>query len=84
MTKKITKITPVHIPKHHRKWAGLEEKEEKEPEDKKKNDLDTKKLDKLVRKVYDQKYRTYDRKGKMVEYYELSGSIENDGGEQKK
>jgi len=70
MTKKITKITPVYIPKHHRKWAGLEEEEEKEPESKKKNDLDTKKLDKLIRRVYDQKIVTYDKKGKIVEYSE--------------
>jgi hypothetical protein len=67
---KITKITRVHIPKHHRKWAGLEEEEEKEPEGKKKNDLDTKKLDKLIRRVYDQKIVTYDKKGKIVEYSE--------------
>ena len=67
MTKKITKITPVYIPKHHRKWAGLEEEEE---DKKKKNDLDTKKLDKLIRRVYDQKTVTYDKKGKIVEYSE--------------
>jgi hypothetical protein len=74
MTDKITKITPaapVHIPKHHRKWAGLEEEEEKEPEDnKKKNELDTNKLDKLIRRVYDQKIVTYDKKGNIVEHSE--------------
>ena len=65
---KISKITRVHIPKHHRKWAGLPE--EKEPEDnKKKNELDTKKLDKLIRRVYDQKYRTYDKKGTAWRYW---------------
>ena len=67
-TDKITKVPPVHIPKHHRKWAGLPEEEE--PEDKKKNEIDTKKLDKLIRRVYDQKYNTYDKKGKLVEYSE--------------
>jgi len=70
MTDKITKITPAHIPKHHRKWAGLPEEEEPESEDKKKNDLDTKKLDKFIRRVYDQKYNTYDKNGKLVEYNE--------------
>jgi hypothetical protein len=72
MTDKITKITPavpVHIPKHHRKWAGL--KEEEEPEDnKKKNDLDTKKLDKFIRRVYDQKVKTYDKHGNIIEYHD--------------
>jgi len=73
---KITKITRVQIPKHHRKWAGLPE--EKEPEDKKeKNDLDTKKLDKLIRRVYDQKYRTYDKNGNIVEYSETISDEDN-------
>ena len=76
MTKKITKITPVHIPKHHRKWAGLEEEEKKEPEDKKKNDLDTKKLDKFIRRAYDQKVKTYDKKGNIVEYSETNNEGE--------
>jgi len=68
VTKKITKITPVHIPKHHRKWAGLEEEEE---DKKKKNELDPKKLDDLVRKVYNQKYATYDKNGNIIEHSEI-------------
>jgi len=43
---KITKIARVHIPKHHRKWAGARE------DKKKKNDLDTKKLDNWRRIAY--------------------------------
>jgi len=69
--RKVTKISNVHIPKHHRKWAGLEEEEKKEPEDKKKNNLDTKKLDKLIRRVYDQKTVTYDKYGNIIEHSEI-------------
>jgi len=58
---KVKKIPPPNIPKSHYKWAGLEEKEEE-----KKNDLDVERLDKLVKKAYDKKYGTYNRKGEFV------------------
>ena len=48
-----------------------EEEEKKEPEDKKKNNLDTKKLDKLIRRVYDQKTVTYDKYGNIIEHSEI-------------
>jgi len=60
---KVTKIVPTSIPRSHYKWAGIEE-------DEKKNDLDVEKLDKLVKKVYDKKYGTYNRKGKFIPHEE--------------
>tara|TARA_Y100000310_G_scaffold117207_1_gene115958 strand:+ start:180 stop:401 length:222 start_codon:yes stop_codon:yes gene_type:complete len=61
---KVTKILPTNIPRSHYKWAGIEEEKEK------KNDLDVKKLDELVRRAYDKKYGTYNRKGEFVVYEE--------------
>jgi len=61
---KVNKIPPPNIPKSHYKWAGVEEKEEK------KNDLDTEKLDKLVKKAYHKKYGTYNRKGEFIAHEE--------------
>lgn len=61
---KVKKIPPPNIPKSHYKWAGIETEEEKEEE--KKNDLDPKKLDKMVRKVYHKKYGTYNKKGEFI------------------
>ena len=63
---KVTKIPPPNIPKSHYKWAGIEEEKEEE----KKNDLDVKKLDKIVKKAYHKKYGTYNRKGEFVAYTE--------------
>jgi hypothetical protein len=60
----VTKILPTSIPRSHYKWAGLEEEKEK------KNDLDVEKLDKLVKKIYDKKYGTYNRKGEFIVYEE--------------
>jgi len=59
--KKVKKISQIHIPRSHYRWAGIEE-EKKE----KKNDLDVKRLDKLVKKAYDKKYGTYNCKGEFV------------------
>ena len=39
-------------------------------EKEKKNDRDVKKLDELVRRTYDKKYGTYNRKGEFVVYEE--------------
>ena len=58
---KVKKIPHTHIPLSHYRWAGLEEKKEE-----KKNDLDVERLDKLVKKAYDKKYGTYNRKGEFV------------------
>jgi len=62
---KVKKISNVHIPLFHYKWAGLEEKKKE-----KKNDLDVEKLDKLVKRAYDKKYGTYNRKGELIVYEE--------------
>ena len=59
---KVTKVPPPHIPEFHYKWAGIKEEKKKE----KKNDLDIERLDELVRKAYDKKYGTYNRKGEFV------------------
>jgi hypothetical protein len=63
---KVEKIPPPNIPKSHYKWAGIETEEEKKKE--KDNDLDPKKIDKLVKKVYDKKYGTYKKTGEFVAY----------------
>ena len=60
---KVSKIPPPNIPKSHYKWAGIEPEEEK-------NDLDPKKLDKIVRKAYHKKYGTYNIKGEFVAFTE--------------
>ena len=58
---KVNKIFHTYISPSHYKWAGLkEEKEEK------KNDLDVERLDKLVKRAYDKKYGTYNRKGEFI------------------
>jgi len=62
---KVNKISHTYIPPSHYKWAGMEEKEEK-----KNNDLDVEKLDKLVKKAYYKKYGTYNCKGELVAYEE--------------
>ena len=64
---KVSKIPPPNIPKSHYKWAGIEPEEEKKE---KKNDLDPKKLDKIVRKAYHKKYGTYNHKGEFVAFAE--------------
>lgn len=61
---KVKKIPPPNIPKSHYKWAGIETEEEKKEE--KKNNLDADKLDKLVKKVYDKKYGTYNKTGEFI------------------
>ena len=58
---KIKKIPPPNIPKSHYRLAGIEEEKEE-----KKNDLDVERLDKIVKKAYDKKYGTYNRKGEFV------------------
>ena len=63
---KVTRIFPPHIPRSHYKWAGIEEEKEEE----KKNDLDVKKLDELIKKVYHKKYGTYNRKGEFIVHEE--------------
>ena len=60
---KVEKIPPPNIPKSHYRWAGIEVEEEKKE---KKNDLDPKKLDKIVRKAYHKKYGTYNCKGEFI------------------
>ena len=62
---KVKKIPPPNIPKSHYKWAGIEDEEENKE---KKNDLDPKKIDKLVKKVYHKKYGTYNKSGEFVAY----------------
>jgi hypothetical protein len=62
---KVKKISQIHIPPEHYKWAGVEE-EKKE----KKNDLDVERLNELVRKAYHKKYGTYNRKGEFVAHEE--------------
>ena len=47
---KVEKIPPPNIPKSHYRWAGIDTEEEKKKE--KNNDLDPKKIDKLVKRVY--------------------------------
>ena len=61
--RKVTKISNVHIPKHHRKWAG----EEEEPKEEKK--LDPDKIAKLIERTKDKKkYVTYNSKGEIIVY----------------
>ena len=62
---KVKKIFHTHISPWHYKWAGIEEEKEE-----KKNDLDVERLDELVRKAYDKKYGTYNRKGEFIAHEE--------------
>ena len=78
---KVTKIPPPNIPKSHYKWAGIKEEKEEEKEEEKKNDLDVKKLDKLVKKAYHKKYGTYNRKGEFVAYAEETEVQDRDSSE---
>jgi len=69
---KVTKIPPPNIPKSHYKWAGIEEEKEEE----KKNDLDTEKLDKIVKKAYHKKYGTYNKKGEFIAH-EIEAEVQD-------
>ena len=62
---KVDKILHTHIPPSPYKWAGMEENKEE-----KKNDLEPEKLGRLVKKVYDKKYGTYNKKGEFVAFEE--------------
>jgi len=74
---KVNKIPPPNIPKSHYKWAGLEpESEEEKDKKEKKNDLDPKKLDKIVRKAYHKKYGTYNKKGEFVAH-EIEAEVQD-------